>query len=87
MKESVVETRARIEVLEDRFDRHLDRVEKKLDEIHLMQNTINEKITAVRIDAIRQDRDTNIKIYTVNGVIAALVSFLTAMVMTFVKAR
>lgn len=94
--DNIIRTASRVDILEERFDRHLsetkeqvkslsEKVDNLSSKISQLNVDIIQSVTSARMDQMKSSNETNIKLYTVNGLIAAFVSFLTAIVSFFIK--
>lgn len=84
-----VEAYSRVQVLAERFDRHLNSIDQQHNYFNNKLDTLKSDLSNFKIDVLKElrnmrelqindDRATNTKIYTINGIIAFLVSFFTA---------
>ena len=62
MEPQVVENKTRIDLLEERFDRHLTSMEKKFDKIDEKIDLIVKNINQITIDGINHENTTKVKL-------------------------
>jgi hypothetical protein len=84
LKEAL-EAKSQVEVLEDRFDRHLDEMRAQTKELAVKVDMMNMTMNQIHVDLVGKIGDTNIRIYTVNGLISAFISGMIAMLFQFIK--
>lgn len=86
-----IEARSHAQILEERFDRHMNesrdanksmaiKVDDLVESVNKIHIDLLNNISNARIDQIKDDKNTNIKIYTLNGLLSLFVSFITNVV-------
>ena len=70
----LTKTTSRVDVLEDRFERHLEDMKKQTETLSLKVDALISAMNLIHLDLINKIGDTNLRIYTVNGLISAFVS-------------
>lgn len=87
----LAETSTRLENLEDRFDRHLFSMEKKIDtifsEMHSMELKIMSAISSSRENQLKDDRATQWKIIAITGGVSAFISAATSFLVVLAKLK
>jgi len=98
MKMQLVELKSRQEILEDRFDRHLADAKADIKGLRADMVQLNVAITTMkvdivqgvmnaRLDQLKDDRETKIKLYTLSGVVSIIVSILTSALALVFKSK
>ena len=92
----LLKTAARVEVIEERFDRHLKEMtdmskdimtkfEHKFEHTDKKLDELTEKITSTRIDAIEKHSALNTKMAGISGAITIIMYFITDFIHGIIK--
>ncbi len=75
-----MDAKSRTEVLEERFDRHMEKIEraierldKKIEAQNGMELRLTQVINKVQLDAVQADNQTNLKVYGLISAISATI--------------
>lgn len=92
----IIKTSAKVEILEDRFERHLKEVKTQTENLCTKLDSLNSSVNSIHIDLIgkigearenqiKDDKATNLKIYTVNATITTFIIGIAEAIRSFFK--